>query len=279
MSTPSERYGPLVQTTLRIATWNVWWRFGDWQPRQEPILETLRAVDADIICLQEAWEWGDDSQPRAIAEALGMHWTFAARMDFAGQRFGNAILSRWPIAKHGHLGLPCPPELDEFRLAVYATIDGPRGPVDVHTTHVHYKYEHEAIRIDELRTTAQSVAAHHPPDPERQAMPPILCGDLNAPPNADCIRMLTGRAPTPVEGLSFFDAWEVAGDGPGFTWHNNNPLAAADLERNRRIDYVLVGAPTRGGRGHVTRCELFGVEPVDGVQPSDHYGVVADLRY
>jgi endonuclease/exonuclease/phosphatase family metal-dependent hydrolase len=32
---------------LRIATWNVWWRFGsNWQARQPAILETLRDIDA-----------------------------------------------------------------------------------------------------------------------------------------------------------------------------------------------------------------------------------------
>ncbi|GAA2402663.1 hypothetical protein GCM10010191_07760 [Actinomadura vinacea] len=31
--------------------------------------------------------------------------------------------------------------------------------------------------------------------------------------------------------------------------------------------------------GHPVHCELLGTEPVDGVIASDHYGVLADLRY
>ena len=48
---------------------------------------------------------------------------------------------------------------------------------------------------------------------------------------------------------------------------------------DKRIDYILVGRPRRGGAGHVVGCAIAGVEPVDGVVASDHYAVVADLRY
>jgi hypothetical protein len=38
-------------------------------------------------------------------------------------------------------------------------------------------------------------------------------------------------------GLSFYDAWEVAGEsGTGHTWSNNNPWATQLLWPNRRID-------------------------------------------
>jgi endonuclease/exonuclease/phosphatase family metal-dependent hydrolase len=46
-----------------------------------------------------------------------------------------------------------------------------------------------------------------------------------------------------------------------------------------RIDYILVGRPRRGGAGHVIRCCLAGTKPVAGVVPSDHYTVLAELRY
>jgi len=51
-----------------------------------------------------------------------------------------------------------------------------------------------------------------------------------------------------------------------------------DLEPDRRIDYVLVGWPKAGGRGQVVGCEVVGADPVDGVVPSDHLGVLATLR-
>jgi hypothetical protein len=96
---------------------------------------------------------------------------------------------------------------------------------------------------------------------------------------ADEIRMLTGRAAVPEPPVVFWDAWDHAGAGAGFTWSNANPYAVKDLEPDRRIDFVLTGFAKAGGAGHVTRAELVGTEPVGGVVPSDHYGVVAELRY
>src|SRR5262245_18084842 len=49
---PPER----IDTTLRVMTWNLWWRFGPCQARQEGIFETLARVHADVVCLQEVWE-------------------------------------------------------------------------------------------------------------------------------------------------------------------------------------------------------------------------------
>lgn len=92
--------------------------------------------------------------------------------------------------------------------------------------------------------------------------------------------MLTGRSAAAAPGLVFYDAWEVAGDGtPGYTWSNQNPLAAIGLYPDRRFDYVFSAWPGAGGVGHPTRCALVGTLPADRLQLSDHYGVVADLRY
>ncbi|MEV6867766.1 hypothetical protein AB0M44_43115 [Streptosporangium subroseum] len=42
---------------------------------------------------------------------------------------------------------------------------------------------------------------------------------------------------------------------------------------------MLSAWPRRGGAGHPVHCEVIGDEPVGGVVASDHYGVLADLRY
>ena len=61
----------LIDTRLRVATWNVWWRFGPWEERQPAVAETLRRIDADVIALQEVWNAHDGvGQPAALAGAL-----------------------------------------------------------------------------------------------------------------------------------------------------------------------------------------------------------------
>jgi hypothetical protein len=41
---PYEPYGPVVQSTMRVATWNVWGQYGDWEQRQVAIEDVLVAA-------------------------------------------------------------------------------------------------------------------------------------------------------------------------------------------------------------------------------------------
>lgn len=266
-------YGELVDTRLRVLTWNIWWRFGPWERRQPAIRETLRRVDADVIALQEVWATEDGEQAGLLAEDLGFHFVYAARDDWDGVKFGNAVLSRWPIVFSEWQPLPAG-ETEEHRLVLRADIEGPRGVVQVFCTHLNWRFDDSDVRQAQVREVCRFIADARPRD-----YPPVLCGDLNADPASDEIRMLTGRASVPVPKLVFKDAWEVAGEGPGMTWSNDNPFARLALEPDRRIDHVMVGWPKVGGRGHVVNAELAATDLVDGVQPSDHYGVVVELRY
>lgn len=269
------KFGPLRETRLRVVTWNLWGRGGPWEARLDAIAATLSNLTPDIVVLQEVWEeTGGRSQAEVLAEAMGLHWVFASRYAIDGVAVGNAVLSRWPGAGFEVRPLPAPPELEELRNAVRVEIDGPRGRLHVFTTHLNWKFDQSAVRQEQVCALARFVA-----DTPDSDVPPILAGDFNAAPDSDEIRMLTGRAAVPVPGLVFQDAWEMAGDGgPGYTWVNANPWARADLEPDRRIDYVFAGFPRRGGAGHVVACRVAGA-PVDGLWPSDHLAVVAELRY
>ncbi len=268
-------FGPIRQTRLRVASWNLWGRWGPWRARQEPIRKTLDAIDADVICLQEVWAEEERTQASVLARSRGFHSVYGSRLPFPDFDLGIGIVSRWPIVGFEERPLPEAGAPDERRLVLRADIDGPRGPLQVFTTHLNWRFDHSHVRQAQVESIAQFIAE----SPER-SYPAILCGDLNATPDSDEIRMLTGRAKVAQPGLVFHDAWEVAGDGSaGFTWDNANPFAARDLEPNRRIDYVLVGWPKEGGAGQIVGAGVEGRVPVDGIHPSDHAAIVADLRY
>jgi endonuclease/exonuclease/phosphatase family metal-dependent hydrolase len=100
---------------LRVATWNVWWRFGPWRERQRAISKVLRDLGADVIALQEVWSTGTENQAGLLADELGMHhaWTPAvdgerwrARGEEVDLQVGTAVLSRWPIVERQHTALP-----------------------------------------------------------------------------------------------------------------------------------------------------------------------------
>lgn len=269
---------PRVPGTIRIATWNLWWHFGPWEARQPAIVETMRAVDADVWCLQEVFGGrGGADQAVDLADALGgYHAAHATRfdLDHFEESIGNAVLARWPITGMEWRALPAPEGLDELRLVVRADVAAPDRPIEVFSTHLNWRLDQSDVRQAQVRAICSFVDETR----DRRVFPPVLCGDFNADPESDEIRMLTGLAAVPVPKLVFIDAWRAGGSGPGMTWDNRNAFAAADCEPDRRIDYVLVGYPREHGLGQTLAAALLGAEPVDGVWPSDHFGVVADLR-
>jgi endonuclease/exonuclease/phosphatase family metal-dependent hydrolase len=279
---PYEPYGPVVETTMRVVTWNVWGRYGEWQQRQAGIEDVLAGVSPDVVGVVEAWKTDDDSQAGRIARRVGVEhhvsvgdWAVDGDGGGAGWTSGLALVSRWPIARHEHQQLRGD-EGDGFGDALFAVLDGPRGPVQVVVAALDYPLHASALRQAQVRQLTAFVARV---TSRRHAT--VVCGDFNAGPDSDEIRMLTGKAATPEPGLVFYDAWEVAGDGTaGHTWSNRNHLAAVGMYPDRRFDYVLSAWPRLGAVGHPTHCELLGVPPTpDTPELSDHYAVLADLRY
>ena len=261
--------------SISVLTWNLWWRFGPWEERLPAIVETIRRLDPDVAALQEVWVADGTSSAHVIAEALGRHVTVAHRLELDGVGFGNAVLSRWPIVDTDVAPLPSDGgHHDEQRLALLAVLDAPRGPVQVVSTHLSWRHDESATRQAQVRALCELVARHRP-----RTYPPVVCGDFNAEPDSDEIRMLTGRAAVPVPGLVFRDAWTAPGaTGPGHTWSDRNPHARVERELERRIDYVFTGWRRDDGAGAPMRCRVVGDEPVEGVWPSDHFGVLAELQ-
>ena len=397
------RHG-LVASRVKIATWNIMWHYGAFHERYQTIESTLMALDADVICLQEAWE-EVGGQRRNVAQMLAkalslshtpLHHVFAARSLLQTPRgqvhFGNAVLSKWPIAAASCTELGTEERDEEGqRLLLNCLIEGPRGLLRVHcgqwsngpyfgglrvkqshgTAVAVTEFEGEATRhaaaaaaavlsqngdmglkggcqedASQSATTSteqadaagpsssahvssssahvSSSSAHHGPcvgtgpmvdgpaggskfvgefaahvvaqqvegekGLEEALMPAIVCLDCNAVPESDEVRMLTGKARGGVDGVVLVDAWEAAASptDAGYTWRNDNLWAAREMVANRRIDYILCGQPTVGGRGHVSKVELFGDDVVlhtpvgalpSGMWPSDHCGILAHIRY
>ncbi len=274
-------YGPLVETTVRVMTWNLWARYGPWEARAPAIETTLRNVDADIVALQEVWDDGTRNQARELAERLGYcEPLFAPNLERDGVRAGNAVMARWPARRSDVRTLPrtagdARDDEGEERIVVMAEIDGPRGPIQVYSAHLSWRDDHSAIRQAQVAEICRLVREYR-----GRPFPPVLCGDFNADADSDELRMLTGQAAVPVPGVIFRDAWLQAGNTDlGATCRNDNPFYAPLLDRDRRIDFVLVGQPRLGGVGQVRSARVAGDGMVDGVWPSDHFAVVADLRY
>jgi endonuclease/exonuclease/phosphatase family metal-dependent hydrolase len=262
---------------VRVLTWNLWWRFGPWEERQPGIAAVLRAEAPDVVLLQEVWaEEGGRHQAHELAAATGLH-AVAADVPFRqGLAFCNAVLSRWPVLEAETVSLPNADGEPGHRHALVVRADAPEGPRLVVSAHLEWPYDRSRLRVAQATALTQAIAERDPA-PEESAFPVVVGGDLNATPDSDEVRLLTGR--TAGGAAVFQDAWEVAGPegDPGWTWHPANPHLAQAAWPRRRLDYLLVRWPRRKPAGNVARCWLAGVEPIGGVVPSDHYAVVADF--
>jgi endonuclease/exonuclease/phosphatase family metal-dependent hydrolase len=268
---------------MRVVSWNLWWRYGRWQERREAIVAELRRVRPDVCGLQEVWADPDENLAAYIADKLGMYHAYAPspapgkwqrKIGDASVGIGNAVLSRWPISESDVGRLPAGDEPDEGRVVLYARIDTPYGNVPCFVTHLNAACGQSELRQEQVVAVAEFMRQKG-----QDGYPPILTGDLNAPPDADEVRCLVGKAPPPLRGFVLVDAWAYARPLlPGWTWDRRNPHVAATFEPDARIDYVFVGLPGSCGRGQVLDVELVGTERRDSVWPSDHFGVLALLR-
>ncbi|WP_203616117.1 endonuclease/exonuclease/phosphatase family protein [Streptomyces sp. SID13726] len=267
---------------MRVVTWNLWWRFGPWAERQKAILAVLRELRPDVVGLQEVWSAGTENLARWLASELGLHWAWAPspaserwqrRIGDPGVEVGNAVLSRWPVIEEAVLRLPAPEDLDDGRLAFHTRLAGPSYDIPFFTTHLTSAPDASALRCQQVTALAEFVAAHR----GTGAFPPVVTGDFNAWPDSDEIRLFGGYKTAPAApGQLFLDAWEYAPPtAPSATWDPANPYVHHSPPA--RIDYIHVGLPGAGGLGHVRGVRRAGDGPVEGVWPSDHAAVVAEL--
>jgi endonuclease/exonuclease/phosphatase family metal-dependent hydrolase len=258
---------------LRVLTLNIWNLSGDWRSRRRAVVEVVQGCAPDVVCLQEVIDDAAGNQAQWLAEALG-GWAvaYAGAGSDAG-RFGNAIISASPIEDTASVDLPYVPDpLDIQRSVLHARTGG----VDVFCTHLSWQLHDAALRERQVRALMAFVRERTAPD---ATIGPVVAGDLNAEPDSSAVRYLTGLGSLDGESVYLQDAWRLAGDGgPGYTWSNDNPHAAVDQEPDRRLDYVLSGFHGISGRGRPVECRVVGDAPVDGVWPSDHFGVLAVLQ-
>ncbi|NAZ88159.1 endonuclease/exonuclease/phosphatase family protein [Kineococcus indalonis] len=279
---------------LRIMTWNVWWRFGDWRARREAILAVLAEHRPDVVGLQEVWATrgpGAENLAHWLAERLGMHaaWSPSPRPhrwqrrlsphdpDAGAVDFGNAVLSRHPLLEQRVLPLPAADREDEGRTALQVLVDAPRRPLPFTTTHLNSSPAESAVRTAQVRELVPFVAAGAR---RGEHYPPVLTGDFNALASSDEMRLARGyETPGPVEGFVLVDSWLFAEPGdPGLTWDRRNPWVARVHQPSARIDHVLVGLAPFSGEGSVRDVRLVATEPVGGVWASDHAAVLVDLE-
>ncbi|WP_104983007.1 endonuclease/exonuclease/phosphatase family protein [Sorangium cellulosum] len=266
--------GIVVRHSLRVLTLNIWNRHDPWEARLALIRRGLGELSPDLVGLQEVLSHDGRSLAHSIAEGLGYEVAFGMAHDLGGNvLFGNAVLSRWPIARSQTFPLPTG-ETDEKRALLFAEIDSPHGALPFFVTHLNWKFHHGAVREAQVAAVADVVMREAP----MEGLPPIVVGDFNAQPESTEIRFLKGLHALNQKSVYFADTFDQTGKGPGFTFDPlRNPFAAITHEYPRRIDYVFVRGPDKQVRGKPISSRVVLDEVEDGVAASDHYGVLSEI--
>jgi endonuclease/exonuclease/phosphatase family metal-dependent hydrolase len=281
---PGETAADEPSAVLRVVTFNLlhggpssgWRGTGEHlEERLAMVTRELRSLAPDIVGLQEASiARGRGNIAARLGTALGLHWAHASAtrrvsglgwldgLIVWGINFeeGPAVLSRFPITTTEIIDLPRCRRFYEPRVLLHATVQTPRGPLEVFSTHT----GHDECQV---RRVAEIVSAH------RGVLPAVVMGDFNAIDTADWMVEL-GRA------HGFIDAFRSAQpEAPGATvWQQPDGPAATV---RRRVDYIFV-VPNGSPAPHVRESRIVLDTPThrpDGstLWPSDHYGVLAEL--
>lgn len=272
----------------RILTLNVQNLEGD-PRRQDALNAELRRLQPDIVSFQEVVKEGGRDQLAALLEGTGLQGTHQAdvlpyEMPWADRFGGTAVATRWP---HRVVEVADHRAADEIQpwCTLATVVDVPdEGELLFIATTLNADLAGAAARARE------AVVLTEIDDRHRRSLPTVIAGDLNSVPDSSAIRYLTGKQELEGRSVFFHDAWEVAGDGPGHTWTSACPITSSlqDVIVRQpgglrwRIDYVLVGYVQQGAHaGARCRVESAAVafdQPVDGVWPTDHFGVLVEVE-
>jgi endonuclease/exonuclease/phosphatase family metal-dependent hydrolase len=176
-----------ASSTLRVLTYNIHHGRGtDQQVDLLRIAGVIRAQKPDLVALQEVDQktrrTSGVDQTAALAKLTGLHGEFLHQIDFEGGRYGQAVLSRFPLSDATVHWLPGTPDR-ERRIAgsVSVRLDDTRTLRFV-TTHLHHNNadfrEQQAVELNRLFVGCLSQTIT------------ILAGVLNAVPNSPPLQQL-----------------------------------------------------------------------------------------
>jgi endonuclease/exonuclease/phosphatase family metal-dependent hydrolase len=276
-ATPSSR----PPASLRVATFNIAHARGpelgasNWtgaseaevRSRLAAIARQVRGAGVEVLVLNEvdfdaSWSRSID-QAAAIAREAGFRYLAEQRnidvsLPWRTFRFGNAILSRYPIARARPIR--CPP-LSRWEAALAGNHDGlaaevmtPIGRLSVLAVHLEYRSEEVRLRCARV---VKALA-------EERSAPTIAIGDFNSLPGfARRHRGYVPPAQTAVDSLLRSGTLSVSKAAVEWNQYVTFPSASPD----RAIDWVLSTAELEQGVPAVIRSDL-----------SDHLMVAETIR-
>jgi len=241
--------------TLRVLTYNVHSCVGlDGKFSPERIARVISRHEPDIVALQELDVFrartGKVDQPQIIAEQLKMIYHFHPSFQIQEERYGNAVLSRYPmeLIRSGRLAGGFQNPKAEQRGAIWSTINIAGTKINFVNTHLGiFPWE----RGRQIKDLLGSEWIGHP----QCVSPVILCGDFNSLPGSRLYRHVNRVLRDAQRKLD--------NHNPQATWFGHYPIG--------RIDHVFVSPEIEIVTVKVSRTDLDKIS-------SDHLPLIVDIK-
>lgn len=242
---------------LSVLSYNIETDDGDWPARFAYILEEIRRLDVDVIGLQEVIQRANlDNQAMQMADSLGYYYYFDS-VDSEGQaqRYGNAIVSRYPIEQTNFRRLQ---PFNRFRKAVHAKLNVKGNIVDVYNTHLHHSILDHDIRKVQINDLLSFI------EETNNGSHIFVTGDFNANPDWEETALMYD---------SFIDVYPLFHENHLDPEHGTlNPRMG---HQRRRIDYVFFGRQSMNRLIPISAELILDREHDNPRMESDHFGVLA----
>lgn len=264
---------------MRFVTLNTWGMRGDWARRLRVFQDGFRALDADILTLQETVLTEEADQAAQMLDA-GYH--LAQQQDReagrpgvpAGQ--GITTASKWPFGRVFEVDFHLTARTGDFACTCLVTevlAPEPPGRVWVANHFPDYQLDHERERRLQALAAARTLESLVEESPGHV----IVAGDMDADPASDSIRFWTGRHVIGDLSVCYRSAWESAHPGdPLETYTPQNPHQVVPDWPFHGIDHVLVRCGPSGPTLTVRSCDRVFCKRTTSA--SDHYGIAVEFE-
>lgn len=242
---------------LHVATLNIRNIADRWEERLPLLLADMRALQPDVIGLQEVVY---PMQQDRLLGAAGEGRYRASRAGAGKPEYGNSLLVREPLEATAEERL----DLGWNRSAIRVLLRLPAGAVLLFAaTHLHHVPADESVRDEQAAMLVEWLASAPAADAQ------VLVGDFNAEPDEPAYARIRSQG--------FRSAYlEANGAEPAVTWPSGIQAPGMDTDGDPGcLDYIWLRGAVRATDVRLTFDRPAVGDPT--LYPSDHIGIAAHI--
>lgn len=254
---------------MKIATYNIWNNDKDFNSRLELLIRVIIEFKLDIIALQEVRN--EEVVKFITSKTTLKHYCWQAYPDCEE---GLAIISKYPITFNwNNWGNDM-----DFHNSGVLNVSMEVSNKKIGITNVHLDYKRALNREFEIVKALRRIEGSKINDYE------FILGDFNTYPNSSVHNYLVGGQSLLEHSTAWIDLYDSYSVRTNYNRDitldfYNNPRWDSEyaLDVPGRFDWILLMNPYPSAYPHLIEYKVIGDKRVNGITPSDHYGVFCEL--